>query len=224
MASRMLGIMAVSLAGLAAAAAMAMDPSAVDVAGVRLGDDASRARAALARAGYRPRPSLRTDGLTYGESFAARVRREAAARRGAANRSPREEVITAIDATGPNQEWVRVELLPKPTGSAVTKVQLVLSADRMRPDEFLRQVEAKYGAPDRRASGRELTWCAAEARDVCDRPSPQRRWSNHPHLRATVLGGNVLRLSAGDEVHERHRREIAAAVDAVAPKANGAAF
>ncbi len=206
----------------------AMSPAfPLDVAGVRLGMSASEARAALMKAGY-AMPA--TNGVSYGPSFAARVRAEAARRRTGVASSPTmaDRVMTQLKAVGPNREAITVGLTAVPSGgSTVTDVYLQIPQDVMKGDAFLRQVTAKYGPPDgRRDQGMTLAWCSAPLKSVCGSITPfQRRPEALPNLKASVVhSDNTIRLADGTEQDREHERAFAAAVDRAAPKTDRAAF
>lgn len=199
----------------------------LDVAGVRLGMSASEARAGLVKAGY-AMPA--TNGVSYGPSFAARVRAEAARRRTGAATSPTmtDRVMTQLQGVGPNRETITVGLTAAPTGgSTVTSVYLTMPQEVMKGDAFLRQVTAKYGKPDgSRDQGMTLAWCSAPLKSVCGTITPfQRRPEALPNLTASVVyNDNTIRLQDGTEQDRDRERAYAAAVDAAAPKTDRAAF
>lgn len=199
----------------------------LDVAGVRLGMSASEARAALIKAGY-AMPA--TNGVSYGPSFAARVRAEAARRRTGAATSPAmtDRVMTQLQGVGPNRESITVGLTAAPAGgSTVTSVFLTMPQDVMKGDAFLRQVVAKYGKPDgSRDQGMTLAWCSAPLKSVCGTITPfQRRPEALPNLTASVVyNDNTIRLQEGTEHDHDRERAFAAAVDGAAPKTDRAAF
>lgn len=199
----------------------------LDVAGVRLGMSASEARAALTKAGY-AMPA--TNGVSYGPSFAARVRAEAARRRTGATTSPAmtDRVTTQLQGVGPNRETITVGLAAVPAGgSIVTNVFLTMPQDVMKGDAFLRQVVAKYGKPDgSRDQGMTLAWCSAPLKSVCGTITPfQRRPEALPTLKASVVyNDNTIRLEDGTEQDRERERAYAAAVDGAAPKTDRAAF
>ncbi|MEH3036308.1 MAG: hypothetical protein PGN23_07450 [Sphingomonas adhaesiva] len=199
----------------------------LDVAGVRLGMSASEARAALIKAGY-AMPA--TNGVSYGPSFAARVRAEAARRRTGAATSPAmtDRVMTQLQGVGPNRETITVGLTAVPNGgSTVTSVFLTIPQDVMKGDVFLRQVTAKYGKPDgSRDQGMTLAWCSAPLKSVCGTITPfQRRPGALPNLTASVVyNDNTIRLQDGTEQDRDRERAFAAAVDRAAPKTDRAAF
>ncbi len=207
-----------------AAATTAFPP---DVAGVRLGMSASEARAALIKAGY-AMPA--TNGVSYGPSFAARVRAEAARRRTGATTSPAmsDRVMTQLQGVGPNREAITVGLTAVPAGgSTVTSVYLTMPQDVMKGDTFLRQVIAKYGRPDgSRDQGMTLAWCSAPLKSVCGTITPfQRRPEALPNLMASVIyNDNTIRLQDGTDQDKERERAYAAAVDRAAPKTDRAAF
>ena len=224
-------------AALAAAMPAAATPQAVsvaettafslDVAGVRLGMSASEARAALVKAGY-AMPA--TNGVSYGPSFAARVRAEAARRRtgGATSPAMTDRVMTQLQGVGPNRETITVGLTAVPTGgSTVTSVYLTMPQEVMKGDVFLRQVIAKYGKPDgSRDQGMTLAWCSAPLKSVCGTITPfQRRPGALPNLTASIVyNDNTIRLQEGTEQDRERERAYAAAVDGAAPKTDRAAF
>ncbi len=199
----------------------------LDVAGVRLGMSASEARAALIKAGY-AMPA--TNGVSYGPSFAARVRAEAARRRTGAATSPTmaDRVMTQLKAVGPNREMITVGLAASPPGgSTVTDVYLQMPQDVMKGDAFLRQVIAKYGQPDgSRDQGMTFAWCSAPLKSVCGTITPfQRRPEALPNLKASVVyNDNTIRLADGTDQDRERERAFAAAVDRAAPKTDRAAF
>ncbi len=199
----------------------------LDVAGVRLGMSASKARAALVKAGY-AMPA--TNGVSYGPSFAARVRAEAARRRNGAASSPTmtDRVMTQLKGVGPNRETITVGLIAVPAGgSTVISVYLTMPQDVMKGDAFLRQVMAKYGKPDgSRDQGMTLAWCSAPLKSVCGTITPsQRRPEALPNLKASVVyNDNTIRLQDGTEQDRERERAFAAAVDGAAPKTDRAAF
>ncbi|MEH3036595.1 MAG: hypothetical protein PGN23_08950 [Sphingomonas adhaesiva] len=199
----------------------------LDVAGVRLGMSASEARAALVKAGY-AMPA--TNGVSYGPSFAARVRAEAAQRRTGAATSPAmsDRVMTQLQGVGPNRETITVVLTAAPAGgSTVTSVFLTMPQGVMKGDAFLRQVTAKYGKPDgSRDQGMTLAWCSAPLKSVCGTITPfQRRPEALPNLKASVTyNDNTIRLQDGTEQDRERERAFAAAVDRAAPKTDRAAF
>jgi hypothetical protein len=199
----------------------------LDVAGVRLGMSASEARAALVKAGY-AMPA--TNGVSYGPSFAARVRAEAAQRRTGAATSPAmtDRVMTQLQGVGPNREAITVGLTAVPAGgSTVTSVFLTMPQDVMKGDAFLRQVVAKYGRPDgTRDQGLTLAWCSAPLKSVCGTITPfQRRPGALPNLTASVTyNDNTIRLQDGTEQDREREQTFAAAVDRAAPKTDRAAF
>ncbi|SEK91301.1 hypothetical protein SAMN05216382_1097 [Sphingomonas palmae] len=199
----------------------------LDVAGVRLGMSASEARAALVKAGY-AMPA--TNGVSYGPSFAARVRAEAAQRRTGAATSPAmsDRVMTQLQGVGPNRETITVSLTAAPVGgSTVTSVFLTMPQDVMKGDAFLRQVVAKYGKPDgSRDQGMTLAWCSAPLKSVCGSITPfQRRPGALPNLTASVVhNDNTIRLQDGTDQDRDRERAFAAAVDDAAPKTDRAAF
>ncbi|KQN92727.1 hypothetical protein ASE95_08665 [Sphingomonas sp. Leaf231] len=199
----------------------------LDVAGVRLGMSASEARAALVKAGY-AMPA--TNGVSYGPSFAARIRAEAARRRTGAASSPAmtDRVMTQLKGVGPNREAITVGLTAAPAGgSTVTSVYLTMPQDGMKGDAFLRQVIAKYGKPDgSRDQGMTLAWCSAPLKSVCGMITPfQRRPEALPNLTASVVyNDNTIRLQDGTEQDRDRERAYAAAVDGAAPKTDRAAF
>jgi hypothetical protein len=199
----------------------------LDVAGVRLGMSASEARAALTKAGY-AMPA--TNGVSYGPSFAARVRAEAARRRTGSTTSPAmsDRVMTQLQGVGPNRETITVGLTAVPAGgSTVTSVYLRVPQDVMKGDTFLRQAIAKYGKPDgSRDQGMTLAWCTAPLKSVCGTITPfQRRPGALPNLTASVVyNDNTIRLQDGTEQDRARERTFAAAVDGAAPKTDRAAF
>lgn len=199
----------------------------LDVAGVRLGMSASEARAALVKAGY-AMPA--TNGVSYGPSFAARVRAEAARRRTGAATSPAmsDRVMTQLQGVGPNRETITVGLTAAPAGgSIVTSVYLTMPQEVMKGDAFLRQVVAKYGKPDgSRDQGMTLAWCSAPLKSVCGTITPfQRRPEALPNLTASVVyNDNTIRLQDGTDQGRERERTFAAAVDRAAPKTDRAAF
>lgn len=199
----------------------------LDVAGVRLGMSASEARAALIKAGY-AMPA--TNGVSYGPSFAARVRAEAARRRTGAATSPAmtDRVMTQLQGVGPNRETITVGLTAAPAGgSTVTSVYLTMPQDVMKGDAFLRQVVAKYGKPDgSRDQGMTLAWCSAPLKSVCGTITPfQRRPGALPNLKASIVyNDNTIRLQDGTEQDRDRERAFTAAVDDAAPKTDRAAF
>lgn len=224
-------------AGTAAGPPAAATPQAVssaetaafplDVAGVRLGMSASEARAALIKAGY-AMPA--TNGVSYGPSFAARVRAEAARRRTGAATSPAmsDRVMTQLQGVGPNRETISVGLTAVPAGgSTVTSVYLTMPQDVMKGDAFLRQVVAKYGKPDgSRDQGMTLAWCSAPLKSVCGTITPfQRRPGALPNLTVSIVYNyNTIRLQDGTEQDRDRERAFAAAVDNAAPKTDRAVF
>lgn len=199
----------------------------LDVAGVRLGMSASEARTALVKAGY-AMPA--TNGVSYGPSFSARVRAEAARRRTGAATSPAmsDRVMTQLQGVGPNRETITVGLTAAPAGgSTVTSVYLTMPLDVMSGDAFLRQVIAKYGQPDgSRDQGMTLAWCSAPLKSVCGTITPfQRRSDALPNLKASVVyNDNTIRLADGTDQDRERERAFAAAVDRAAPKTDRAAF
>lgn len=199
----------------------------LDVAGVRLGMSASEARAALVKAGY-AMPA--TNGVSYGPSFAARVRAEAAKCRTGAAISPAmtDRVMTQLKGVGPNRETITVGLTAVPAGgSTVTSVHLRVPQDVMKGDTFLRQVVAKYGKPNgSRDQGMTLAWCSAPLKSVCGTITPlQHRPGTLPNLTASVVyNDNTIRLQDGTEQDRDRERAYAAAVDGAAPKTDRAAF
>ncbi|MDJ0278895.1 hypothetical protein QLH51_19050 [Sphingomonas sp. 2R-10] len=199
----------------------------LDVAGVRLGMSAGEARAALVRAGY-VMPA--TNGVSYGPSFTARIRAEAARRRTGAASSPAmaDRVMTQLQGVGPNREAITVGLTAAPTGgSIVTSIYLQMPQEVMKGDAFLRQVKAKYGQPDgRRDQGMTLAWCSAPLKSVCGSITPfQRRPEALPNLTASVIyNDNTIRLQDGTDQDKERERAYAAAVDRAAPKTDRAAF
>lgn len=212
------------------AAGGAAAPSAafpLDVAGVRLGMSADAARTALTKAGY-SMPA--TNGISYGPSFAALVRSEAARRRtGAASSSAMtDRVVTKLEGYGPTREAITVSLTASPAGgSTVTYVHLSMPQDVMTGDAFLRQVTAKYGQPDgRRDQGMTLAWCTAPLKPVCGSITPfRRRPEALPNLTASVVyNDNTIRLADGTDQDRERERAYAAAVERAAPKTDRAAF
>jgi hypothetical protein len=199
----------------------------LDIAGVRLGMSASEARAALVKAGY---ATPATNGVSYGPSFAARVRAEAARRRTGTATSPAmaDRVMTQLQGVGPNRETITVGLTAAPAGgSSVTSVYLRMPQDVMTGDAFLRQITAKYGAPDgRRDQGMTLAWCSAPLKSVCGSITPfQRRPEALPNLTASVVyNDNTIKLADGTDQDRERERAYAAAVDRAAPKTDRAAF
>lgn len=212
-------------AGVGAAGAAATFP--LDVAGVRLGMSAEEARAALTRAGYSVPAS---NGVTYGPSFAASVRAEAARRRtgGYAQPAMTDRVTTGLEAYGPNREAISIGLTALPAGgSSVTGVHLRIPPEVMKGDAFLRQATAKYGRPDGgRDMGMTLAWCTAPLKSVCGSISPfQRRPDALPNLTAsTVLNDNTIRLRDGTDQGRAREQAYAAAVERAAPTTERAAF
>jgi hypothetical protein len=208
-------------------AEMAASAFPLDVAGVRLGMSASEARAALVKAGY-AMPA--TSGVSYGPSFAARVRAEAARRRTGAGVSPTmtDRVTTRLQGVGPNRESITVGLTAAPAGgSIVTDVHLTMPQDVMRGDAFLRQVTEKYGRPDGgRDQGMTLAWCSPPLKSVCGSIAPfQRRPEALPNLTASVIyNDNTIRLHDGTDQDRERERTYAAAVERAAPKTDRAAF
>lgn len=208
----------------------AATPSAafpLDVAGVRLGMSAETARAALTKAGY---SIPATNGISYGPSFGALVRSEAARRRTGAAQSPAmtDRVVTKLQGYGPNRETITVNLVVTPSGgSSVTDVHLTMPQDVMTGYAFLRQVTAKYGQPDgRRDQGMTLAWCTAPLKPVCGSITPfQRRPEALPNLTASMIyNDNTIRLADGTEQERERERTFAAAVERAAPKTDRAAF
>ncbi len=199
----------------------------LDVAGVRLGTSPSEARAALVKAGY---ATSGTSGVSYGPSFAALVRAEAARRRTGAAASPSmtDRVVTQLQGVGPNRETITVGLIAAPEGGAVvTGVHLTMPQDVMRGEAFLRQVTAKYGRADgSRDQGLTLAWCSAPLKPVCGTITPfQRRPEALPNLTASVVyNDNTLRLQDGTDQERERERTFAAAVDRAAPRTDRAAF
>jgi hypothetical protein len=199
----------------------------LDVAGVRLGMSAGEARAALVKAGY-AMPA--TNAVSYGPSFAARVRAEAARRRTGAALSPAmaDRVMTQLQGVGPNREAITVGLTAAPSGgSSVTSVYLQMPQEVMKGDAFLRQVTAKYGQPDgRRDQGMTLNWCSAPLKSVCGSITPlQRRPEALPNLKASVIyNDNTIRLQDGTDQDRERERAFAAAVERAAPRTDRAAF
>ncbi len=199
----------------------------LDVAGVKLGMSASEARAALVKAGY-AMPA--TNGVSYGPSFAARVRAQAAQRRTGVPSSPTmtDRVTTQLQGVGPNRETITVGLTAAAAGgSTVTSVYLTMPQDVMKGDAFLRQVVAKYGRPDgSRDQGMTLAWCSAPLKSVCGTITPfQRRPGALPNLTASVVyNDNTIRLQDGTEQDRDRDRTFAATVDGAAPKTDRAAF
>jgi hypothetical protein len=170
------------------------------------------------------------NGVSYGPSFAARVRAEAARRRTGAATSPTmpDRVMTQLQGVGPNRETITVGLTAVPAGgSTVTSVYLTMPQDVMKGDAFLRQVMAKYGKPDgSRDQGMTLAWCSAPLKSVCGTITPfQRRPGALPNLMASVIyNDNTIRLQDGTEQDRERERAFAAAVDGAAPKTDRAAF
>ncbi|WP_294339808.1 hypothetical protein [uncultured Sphingomonas sp.] len=200
---------------------------ALDVAGARLGMSASEARVALVKAGYAMPAS---NGVSYGPSFAARVRAEAARRRTGAATSPTmtDRVMTQLQGVGPNRETITVGLTAAPAGgSTVTSVYLTMPQEVMKGDAFLRQVVAKYGKSDgSRDQGMTLAWCSAPLKSVCGTITPfQRRPEALPNLTASVVyNDNTIRLQDGTDQDRERERVFAEAVDRAAPKTDRAAF
>lgn len=198
----------------------------LDVAGVRLNMTSAEAKAALRRAGY----SLRPEGVVYGPSFASQVRVEAERRRSGVGSTPgmTDRVITGLEAVGPNREAVTIGLAALPAGgSGVVRVHMVIPAEVMRGDAFLRKATSRYGDADgRRDMGLTLAWCSAPLRSVCASISPfQRRPDALPSLTATtVLNRNVLLLKDGTDQDRAREQARAAAVERAAPTIERAAF
>lgn len=223
-------------AGTAAGPPAAATPQAVssaetaafplDVAGVRLGMSASEARAALIKAGY-AMPA--TNGVSYGPSFAARVRAEAARRRTGAATSPAmsDRVMTQLQGVGPNRETISVGLTAVPAGgSTVTSVYLTMPQDVMKGDAFLRgrrQIRQARWQPRR---GMTLARCSAPLKSVCGTITPfQRRPGALPDLTVSIVYNyNTIRLQDGTEQDRDRERAFAAAVDNAAPKTDRAVF
>lgn len=199
----------------------------LDVAGVRLGMSADAARAALTKAGY---SIPATNGISYGPSFAASVRAEAARRQTGAATSPAmaDRVVTKLEGYGPTREAITVSLVALPAGdSNVTDVHLRIPQDVMTGDAFLRQVSAKYGQPDgKKDQGMTLAWCTAPLKPVCGSITPfQRRPEALPNLTASVIyNDNTIRLADGTDQDRERERAFAAAVERAAPKTDRAAF
>lgn len=170
-----------------------------------------------------------TNGVSYGPSFAARVRAEAVRRRTGAASSPTmaDRVVTQLKAVGPSREAITVGLTAAPSGgSTITDVYLQIPQDIMKGDAFLRQVTAKYGPPDgRRDQAMTLAWCSAPLESVCGSITPfQRRPEALPNLKASIVyNDNTIRLADGTDQDRERERAFAVAVDRAASKTDRAA-
>lgn len=199
----------------------------LDIAGVRLGMTPEMAKTALTNAGYRPTGS---NWLSYQPSFASRVRQTAERQRTGTYKSAAatDQIVSKIEAIGPNREDIEVYLDAVSKGSSiVTGVRLSISSDVMTGPALVRQAIAKYGRPDGQYdAGMTTAWCPAPVKSVCGALAPfGTNYNSLPNLVvSTLLSSRSVKLSEGTERSRRREREVEAAIERAAPKTDRVAF
>lgn len=187
-----------------------------DVAGVRLGMTFAEAEKALLDAGY---PDTWTDKLV--DTFEQTVRNAVSSRTGKASTGPRDQALGGgLSSSLPTGESVMVWLTATPSGHRVSKVQFLLSRERMEAATFERLALSKYGKESWGSPGLlQHAWCD-ESEKAC-RPSA---FATHATLKANTFVQNSLTLEEGTTFYESIEKARRDALEARAPKAKQAAF
>ncbi len=187
-----------------------------DLAGVRLGMTPQEARAALVAKGFKPRVEDPTQ-----QSWAARVSERVATRRG--GRIDSSTVTGFTMAGGPQGERIEVWYAATKVGARVANVNYTIPSDRMEAQAFLSGVTSKYGKPSftertKRfycSKGRDSRASCWHLGDTADRPGL---------LAATEFALHSISLTEGSSTSDARKQQLAAEVEAAAPKDAKASF